>query len=106
MTYEEAIKKFRLRLRETPEALEMRYSCGDGATIEYGDKVLVAGYYFDGIGRPPYFGAIYEALVDGEPVDAETDLELLDISAEFFWDRGHAIEWGIKNAIEWNKRNA
>ena len=94
MTSTEITNKARLRDRETPESLEIRFS-RDGVTLTYGDRILVAGFYWNGPGMPSYFGAVYEALND-EPMDTETDLELVATSDKFFEDAGHAIEWAMK----------
>ena len=46
----------------TSEGLEMRFSCMDGKILNFGDRVLLAGYYWNGKGKPCYFGAVYEHL--------------------------------------------
>lgn len=88
-----------LRDRETPESLEMAFSGMDGTIVTFDNRILVAGYYWNGPGRPAYFGAIYTAL-DDEDLDAETDLELTAISPEFYYDDGHAIKWALETVTK------
>ena len=76
----------------TPEDLECRWS----KTMRFGDKVIVAGYYYNGPGKPSYFGAVYEYLTADTACDAE--IGLWEVSGLEFIDEGHAIEWTIKNA--------
>ena len=45
MTINEAMKKYRLPNPTTTEDLEMRFSGMDGKVLNFGDKVLLAGYY-------------------------------------------------------------
>ena len=97
MTQEEMIKKTKLRRRETPEALEMAFTFDDGIVIEYNEKLLISGFYWNGPGQNNHFGAIYQPIFD-ECLEAETDLELVEVSTEFFKDDGHAIEWAISKA--------
>ena len=87
-------KELRLDWRETPESLG-RKVLGDGGMITtYDDKILMAGWYYNGPGEPSWYGAVYEQLDDG-PLDPETDLGLAEISPGFFRDEGHAIEWAL-----------
>ena len=58
MTINEAMKTYRLPNPTTPEDLECRWS----KVLNFGDKVLLAGYYYSGKGKPSYFGAVYEHL--------------------------------------------
>ena len=52
MTINEAMKKYRLPNPTTTEDLEMRFSGMDGKTLNFGDKVLLAGYYYNGRTSP------------------------------------------------------
>lgn len=90
-------KELRLRWRETPESLDRLVLHEGATTVLYGDKILLAGWNFNGIGEPSWYGAVYETLGD-EYQGPETDLGLAAISPGFFEDDGHAIEWAI-NAI-------
>ena len=60
MTINEAMRTYRLPNPTTPEDLECRWS----KVLNFGDKVLLAGYYYSGKGKPSYFGAVYEHLDD------------------------------------------
>ena len=53
MTINEAMRTYRLPNPTTPEDLECRWS----KILNFGDKVLLAGYYWGGKGKPSYFGA-------------------------------------------------
>ncbi|MFR6421610.1 MAG: hypothetical protein ACLUOO_02885 [Coprococcus sp.] len=55
-------EKYRLPNPTTTEDLEMRFSGMDGKTLTFGDKVLLAGYYYNGRNKPCCFGAAYEFL--------------------------------------------
>ena len=52
MMINEAMKKYRLPNPTTTEDLEMRFSGMDGKTLTFGDKVLLAGYYYNGRNKP------------------------------------------------------
>lgn len=89
-------QELRLEWRETPERLEKKIArVGAGTILAYGDKILMAGWYYNGPEEPRWYAAIYETLGDAEPDDPEADLGLLTISPGFFQDEGHAIEWAI-----------
>lgn len=85
--------ELRLDWRETPERLEAKYK----TVIPYGPYILIAGHYYNGPGEPNWFGALYEVTFD-EEINPESELGLSAVSAEFFRDAGHAIEWAM-NAI-------
>ena len=55
MTINEAMRTYRLPNPTTPEDLECRWS----KVLNFGDKVLLAGYYYNGKNKPCYFGAVY-----------------------------------------------
>lgn len=99
MTYSEMISKTGLRNIETPETLENRFNGMDGRILEYDNMILVAGFYWNGPGQDNYFGAAYESLEDGE-LDAETRMELIAASVDFFKDEGHAIAWAMNMNIK------
>ena len=46
----ERARTYRLPNPSTPEDLECRWS----KTMRFGDKVIVAGYYYHGPGKPSY----------------------------------------------------
>jgi hypothetical protein len=88
----ERAKTYRLPNPTTPEDLECRWS----KTLRFGDRVLLAGHYYNGRGKPSYFGAVYEFLTDDTGCEAEIGIR--KVSGVEFEDAGHAIEWAIKNA--------
>lgn len=83
------MNKFRLPEKTTPEDLE----CGWSKVLTFGDKVVVAGHYYQGPGMPSYYGAVYSFLKEDHDCDSEILLE--NISDEFFEDDGHAIAWAL-----------
>ena len=58
MTINEAMKKYRLPNPTTPEDLECRWS----RILTFGDKIVMAGHFYNGMNKPCYFGAVYESL--------------------------------------------
>ena len=80
-----------LPTRSTQESLERDWSC----TVNFGDRVLLAGYFYRGQYEPSYFAAIYQHLDDD--LSCEGDIELVDVSDEFFSDDGHALQWAMMN---------
>ena len=93
MTINEGMKKYRLPNPTTSEDLEMRFSGMDGKVLIFGDKVLLAGYYWNGKGQPSYFAAVYEYLDDD--LSCEGAIGLRAVSEEMFEDNGHALAWGM-----------
>ena len=91
MTINEGMKKFRLPNPTTPEGLECRFR----KTLNFGDKVLLAGYYYNGLNKPCWFGAVYEYLDEGDH-DCESTIGLAEVSDVAFEDDGHAIAWAMK----------
>lgn len=71
------------------EDLESRWS----KTLRYGDRIVVAGYYYNGTNKPSYFGAVYEFLSDDTSCEGILGLE--EVSDVEFEDEGHAIAWAI-----------
>ena len=58
MTINDAMRTYRLPNPTTPEDLECRWS----KVLNFGDKVLLAGYYYNGQNKPCYFGAVRRGL--------------------------------------------
>ena len=52
MTINDAMRTYRLPNPTTPEDLESHWS----KVLNFGDKVLLAGYYYNGQNKPSYFG--------------------------------------------------
>ena len=89
MTIAKAREQLRLPNPATQEGLEERWE----TVLTYGDKVIMAGYYYTGIGCTNYFAAIYEHLDDD--TSAEGLLGLQAVSEVEHEDNGHAIAWAI-----------
>lgn len=90
MTINEGTRKYRLPNPTTPEDLECRWS----KFLNFGDKVIIAGYYYNGKGQPSYFGAAYEFLTDD--TTCEGTIGLRAVSEACFEDDGHAIAWAMQ----------
>ena len=90
MTINEAMKIYRLPNPSTPEDLECRWS----KVLNFGDKVLLAGYYYSGGNKPCYFGAVYEFLTNDH--SCEGTIGLSSVSDVEFEDDGHAIAWAMQ----------
>lgn len=93
MTINEGMKKYRLPNPSTPEDLEMRFSGMDGKILTFGDRILLAGHYYNGIGKPSYYGAVYEFLDDDHT--CEGAIGLREVSEVEHTDDGHAIAWAM-----------
>ena len=80
MTINEAMRTYRLPNPTTPEDLECRWS----KVLTFGDKILLAGHYYNGKNKPCYFGATYEFLSDDHTCEgtiglkAASEVEFLD----------------------------
>lgn len=90
MTINDAMRAYRLPNPSTPEDLKCRWS----KVLNFGDKVILAGYYYNGKGKPSYFGAAYEFLSDDHT--CEGAIGLAAASEVEFEDDGHAIAWAIQ----------
>ena len=89
MTINEAMRTYRLPSPTTSEDLETTWS----KVLNFGDRVLLAGYYYGGRNKPCWFGAIYEHLDDN--LSCEGEIGLREVSNLSFEDEGHAIAWAI-----------
>ena len=89
MTINEAMKKYRLPNPTTPEDLECRWS----KILTFWDKIVMAGYFYNGQNRPCYFGAAYEFLTDDHTCEGMIGLKAA--SGVEFEDDGHAIAWAM-----------
>ncbi len=92
MTINDAMRTYRLPNPTTMEDLECRWS----KVLNFEDKVLLAGYYYNGINKPCYFGAVYEYLDDEEKHNCESTIGLAAVSEALFEDDGHAIAWAMQ----------
>lgn len=86
----DAMRTYRLPNPTTPEDLECRWN----KLLTFGDKVVIAGYYYNGRNEPCYFGATYEFLTDDNSY--EGILGLRSVSEVEFEDDGHAIAWAMQ----------
>lgn len=82
-------KTYSLPDATTPEYLEECWS----TTLNFGNKILMAGYYWNGPGKPTYFGATYEFTTDDHSCEGE--IRLTAVSEVEFEDNGHAISWAM-----------
>ena len=82
-------KIFRLPETTTPETL----GCTWSTTLNFGDKILLAGYYYNGRGQNSFFGAVYTFTTADHSCEGE--IRLTAVSDEFFADNGHAIAWAM-----------
>ena len=85
---------YRLPTATTPENLEMRLMNNCGTILTFGDRVLVAGYYYNPNGRC-YYGATYRFTTADHTCEGR--VELVSISEDTFEDNGHAIAWAMAN---------
>jgi len=93
MTINEGMKKYRLPNPTTSEDLEIRFSGMDGKILNFGDRVLLAGYYWNGTGKPSYYAAVFEHLDDD--LSCEGAIGLRAVSEVEHTDEGHAIAWAL-----------
>ena len=84
---------YRLQRVTTPEELEMKMMYNGGVVITFGDRILIAGYYYNPNGRC-YYGAIYRFTTADHTIEGK--VELMKISDDSFADNGHAIAWAMK----------
>ena len=89
MNIEKRAKEYRLPMTSTPENLEMSFS----KLLTFGNKVLVAGYFYTYKGNC-YYGAAYE--FTGSNHTCEGEVKLTAVSEERFEDDGHAIAWAMQ----------
>ena len=90
MTLKNALRTYRIPETTTPEDLGCRWSC----TLNFGNRVLLAGYYYNGKGKPSYFGAVYEFTTGDHTCEGR--IRLTKASGVEFEDNGHAIAWAMQ----------
>lgn len=83
--------RYRLPETTTPEELE----CNWRTVLNFGNHVLLAGYYYAGPNKNSYFGAIFTFTTADHTCEGEIKLE--KISTEMYPDNGSAIAWCIGN---------
>ena len=89
MTITEAMRTLRLQNPTTQEDLET----GWGKVLRFGDRVLLAGHYYQH-NKPCWYGAVYEHLDDD--LSCEGSIGLRTVSGIEFEDEGHAIAWALQ----------
>ena len=94
MTIKEATRTYRLPNPSTPEDLETRFSGMDGKMLTFVDKIVIAGHYYNGPGKPCYYGAVYEWL--GEDHSCEGAVGLREVSDVEFEHDGDAVVWAMQ----------
>ncbi len=82
-------KTYRLPEITTPEDLASNWS----TTLDFGNKVLLAGHYYSGHGQNSFYGAVYEYTTDDHTCEGQ--IRLTAVSEELFKDNGHAIAWAM-----------
>ena len=83
--------RYRLPETTTPEDL----GCNWSTVLNFGNHVLLAGYYYAGPNKNNYFGAIFTFTTADHTCEGEIKLE--KISTEMYPDNGSAIAWCIGN---------
>ena len=86
-------KTYRLPETTTPENLETRFFTGSATFLTFGNKTLMAGYYYSGRNANSYFGAVYEFTTDDHTCEGE--IRRTAVSDKMFEDNGHAIAWAM-----------
>ena len=89
MTISNAMRTYRLPNPSTMEDLE----CRNGKVLRFGEKILFAGYFYNGPDKPSYYGAVYEYLTDDTSCEGMVGLK--DASEAKFEDDGHAMAWAM-----------
>ena len=90
MKMNEKAMKYRLPNPSTPEDLEMKWS----KILTFGDRVILAGYHYNGKSNRCWFAAAYEFL--DEDHSCEGTVGLRAVSDVEFEDDGHAIAWAMQ----------
>lgn len=86
---EKKANTYRLPMATTSEDL----GCSWSTVIDFGNKVLVAGYYYSGPKANAYYAAIYEHTTADKTCEGE--IKLTAVSDEHFEDAGHALQWAM-----------
>ena len=86
---EKLARTFRLPETTTPENL----ACNWSTTLNFGNRVLLAGYYYNGCNQNSYFAAVYTHTDSN--LSCEGEIRLTAISEKFFPDNGSAAQWAM-----------
>ena len=86
---EKKARTYRLPMTTTSEDL----GCSWTHVLNFGKKVILAGYFYNGPKANSYFAAVYEHTDSN--LSCEGEIRLADISGELFEDEGHAVAWAV-----------
>ena len=79
------------RLPET--ATEEDLGCRWSNVVKYGNRVILAGHYYNGRNKPSFFGAVYTYTTDDHSCEGEIRFETA--SGTHFEDAEHAYAWAM-----------
>ena len=85
----EKMRTYRLPETTTSEDL----GCSWSTVVDFGNRVLLAGYFYSGPKANDYFAAVYEHTTADKSCEGE--IRLTAVSDEHFEDAGHALQWGM-----------
>ena len=90
---EKLASTYRLPQTTTPEELETQFYTSSATFLTFGNKTLMAGYFWNGLNKPCWYGAVYTFTTEDHSCEGE--IRLTAVSEVIFEDNGHAIAWGI-----------
>ena len=90
---EKLARTYRLPQTATPEELETRFFTSSATFLTFGDKTLMAGYFWNGPKHPCWYGAVYTFTTADHSCEGE--IRLTAVSEDFFPDNGSAIAWAL-----------
>ena len=82
----EKMRTYRLPETTTSENL----GCAWSTVVDFGNRVLLAGYFYSGPKANSYFAAVYE-----HTKTCEGEIRLTAVSDELFPDNGRALQWAM-----------
>ena len=88
---EKKANTYRLPMTTTSEDL----GCTWSTVVNFGNRVLLAGYFYSGPKANDYFAAIYEHTTADKTCEGE--IRLVAISDEHFEDNGRALQWAMNH---------
>ena len=90
---EKKAREHRLPTTTTPENIETAFFTGDAVFLNFGSKLLMASYNYQGRGQNSYYAAVYTFTTDDRTCEGE--ITLTAVSDEYFADNGTAIAWAM-----------
>ena len=90
---EKLARTYRLPETTTPEELETRFFTSNATILTFGNKTLMAGYFWNGPKSPCWYGAVYTFTTDDH--SCEGKINLTAVSELAFEDNGSAIQWAL-----------